>query len=108
MLLGFVIVIVVAIGLNRKHRLFGDVIDNEEIEVGAEMSDVLTFILIKQRPVANYIAERSVAQDAQVSELRVFSENVFKQGLCEVFGVIFRHILVPCEEIHSLGRILAI
>ena len=46
-LLSLVIMIAVAVGFDGEHRFPGNVIDEQEVEVGAIVRDVFCFILIQ-------------------------------------------------------------
>ena len=79
MLFGFIIVIRVAICLDSHNRLLRDVIDDEKVKVSTVMGDILALILVKKRPVLDYIAHGGMTQNAEVAKIRIFSQNVLEQ-----------------------------
>ena len=77
-LLCFVVVVRVAVSLYRKDRLLCHMVYYQKIQMGAEMRDILSFIIIQQRPVPNNSAQWSMAQHPQMVELGIFCQDVLQ------------------------------
>ena len=78
-LIGFIIVVRIAIGLYCHNRLLGDMVDDKKIKVSAVMGNILALIIVKKCPILDHITHGGMTQDTEMTKIRVFCKNVLEQ-----------------------------
>lgn len=89
----------VAVGLDSQDGPLAYAVVDQEVEVCGTVQGITAFLVVENRPVADQLSQRLVAEDAQMPECRVGLQHPLQQGIGQILGVELRDPPMPFEEL---------
>lgn len=71
----------VAVGLDSQDGPLAYAVVDQEVEVCGTVQGITAFLVVENRPVADQLSQRLVAEDAQMPECRVGLQHPLQQGI---------------------------
>lgn len=96
---GSLFVELVAVGLDSQDGPLAYAVVDQEVEVCGTVQGITAFLVVENRPVADQLSQRLVAEDAQMPECRVGLQHPLQQGIGQILGVELRDPPMPFEEL---------